>query len=138
VHLPTDCVGTSLAVARALGDRLRGVRLDTSDSMVDKSIVPIMGGFDPRGVNVPLVRNVRAALDAEGFRSVKIYASGGFDPEKIAHFEAEGAPVDGYGVGSALFRGRYDFTADVVLVEGAPIAKVGRRYRPNDRLELVR
>jgi nicotinate phosphoribosyltransferase len=137
VDFDNDCVGTSLAVARALGDRLTGVRLDTSDSMVDKSIVPIMGGFDPRGVNVPLARNVRAALDAEGFHSVKIYVSGGFDPEKIAHFEAEGAPVEGYGVGSSLFRGRYDFTADIVQVDGRPVSKAGRRYRPNDRLELV-
>jgi nicotinate phosphoribosyltransferase len=46
-------------------------------------------------------------------------------------------PVDGYGVGSSLFRGRYDFTADVVLVEGKPCAKAGRVFRPNPRLEPV-
>ena len=34
-------------------------------------------------------------------------------------------------------RGSFDYTADVVLVEGEPMAKVGRWYRPNDRLELV-
>jgi len=46
-------------------------------------------------------------------------------------------PVDAYGVGSSLFQGRYDFTADVVLLEGKPCAKAGREYRPNPRLELV-
>jgi nicotinate phosphoribosyltransferase len=46
-------------------------------------------------------------------------------------------PVDMYGVGSSLFQGRFDFTADVVRVEGKPVAKVGRSYRPNPRLERV-
>ena len=36
----------------------------------------------------------------------------------------EHAPVDGYGVGSALVHGSNDFTADVVMVNGKKIAKV--------------
>src|SRR5687767_15843563 len=39
VDFDNDCVGTSLAVARALGDRLWGVRIDTSENLVDKSII---------------------------------------------------------------------------------------------------
>jgi hypothetical protein len=31
-----------------------------------------------------------------------------------------------------------DFTADIVMVGGAPEAKVGRELRPNPRLERVR
>jgi len=137
VDFDNDCVGTSLAVARALGERLFGVRLDTSETMVDSSVVPAMGDFDPRGVNQQLVWNVRRALDAEGFRHVQITASGGFDPEKIRRFEQAGVPVDSYGVGSSLFGGRFDFTADVVLVDGRPVAKRGRGYRPNPRLERI-
>jgi nicotinate phosphoribosyltransferase len=137
VDFDNDCVATSLAVARALGPRLFGVRLDTSEAMVDRSIVPQMGSFDPRGVNPQLVRNVRGALDAHGFSRVQITVSGGFDPVKIRKFESEAVPVDSYGVGSSLFSGRYDFTADVVLVDDTPAAKRGRTYRPNDRLERV-
>ena len=137
VDFDNDCVGTSLAVARALGPRLSGVRLDTSETMVDRSLTPRMGDFDPRGVNPQLVRLVRAALDADGFQSVRISVSGGFDPDKIRRFEREGVPVDSYGVGSSLFGGAYDFTADIVLVDGKPVAKQGRRYRPNPRLERV-
>jgi nicotinate phosphoribosyltransferase len=137
VDFDNDCVATSLAVARALGSRLRGVRLDTSETMVDRSILPQLGSFDPRGVNPQLVRNVRAALDGEGFEHVKIYVSGGFDPDKIRRFKAADAPVDGYGVGSSLFRGQFDFTADVVMVAGAAVSKAGREYRPNPRLERV-
>jgi len=137
VDFENDCVGTSLAVARALGDRLYGVRLDTSETLVDKSVIPQMGTFKPTGVNPQLVLNVRQALDRDGFKDVKIVVSGGFTVEKIRQFEEQGVPVDAYGVGSSLFQGRFDFTADVVMVEGKPCAKVGRSYRANPRLERV-
>jgi len=137
VDFDNDCVGTSLACARALGPRLYGVRLDTSETIVDKSIIPEMGTFKPTGVNPQLVRNVRGALDREGFTHVRIVVSGGFTVEKIRQFEEQQVPVDAYGVGSSLYQGRFDFTADVVLVDGKPVAKVGRVYRPNPRLERV-
>jgi nicotinate phosphoribosyltransferase len=124
-------------VARALGDRLWGVRLDTSRSLVDKSLWNEMGDFDPRGVNPHLVRKVREALDRDGFERIRIVVSGGMNADRIREFEELGVPVDSYGVGSALIRGENDFTADVVLTDGRPSAKVGRRYRPNPRLERV-
>ncbi|HEU5182960.1 MAG TPA: nicotinate phosphoribosyltransferase [Gemmatimonadaceae bacterium] len=138
VDYDNDCVTTSLDVARALGDRLWGVRIDTSENLVDKSIIPMMGAFRPTGVNPQLVWNVRNALDSEGFGHVKIVVSGGFTVEKIRFFEEQLVPVDAYGVGSSLFGGRFDFTADIVLVEGKPEGKVGRDYRPNKRLEKVK
>jgi nicotinate phosphoribosyltransferase len=113
------------------------VRLDTSETLVDISVIPQMGTFKPTGVNPQLVWNVRRALDRDGFTHVKIVVSGGFTVEKIRQFEEQGVPVDAYGVGSSLFQGRFDFTADVVMVEGKPCAKVGRSYRPNARLERV-
>ncbi|HEU5048995.1 MAG TPA: hypothetical protein VFU00_01660 [Gemmatimonadales bacterium] len=137
VDFENDAVRTSLEVARALDGRLYGVRLDTSEMMVDRSVVPQMGRFRPTGVNPQLVWNVRRALDQAGFPGVRIIASGGFTVEKIEMFEREGVPVDAYGVGSSLFQGRFDFTADVVRLEGRPTAKVGREYRPNPRLERV-
>jgi nicotinate phosphoribosyltransferase len=139
VDFENDSVRTSLEVARALGPKLYGVRLDTAGTLIDESVIPQMGAFDPRGVNPQLVWNVRRALDSEGFQDVRIVVSGGFTVDKIRSFEEAGVPVDAYGVGSSLFRGQgaYDFTADVVMVDGKPRAKVGRQYRPSDRLELV-
>ncbi|NIM49853.1 MAG: quinolinate phosphoribosyl transferase [Gemmatimonadales bacterium] len=139
VDFDNDSVNTSLAVARALGEQLYGVRLDTSGTLVDRSVMDQMGSFDPTGVNPQLVWNVRKALDAEEFRHVRIVVSGGFTVEKIRQFEESGVPVDAYGVGSSLFRdqGKYDFTADVVMLEGKPCGKVGRVYQPNGRLERV-
>jgi nicotinate phosphoribosyltransferase len=138
VDYDNDCVRASLDVARALGDRLWAVRLDTSEHMVDKSVIPQMGSFRPTGVNPQLVWNVRNALDGEGFGDVQIVVSGGFDPERVQDFEDEGAPVDAYGVGSAAYHGTFDFTADVVLVDGKPQSRTGRALRENPRLERVK
>ena len=137
VDFENDSVRTALEVARALGPRLWGVRLDTSGQLVDRSLWDEMGDFEPRGVNERLVRKVREALDRDGFERVKIVASGGFDAERIRAFEQLGVPVDSYGVGSALIRGENDYTADIVMTDGRPSAKAGRRYRPSPRVELV-
>jgi nicotinate phosphoribosyltransferase len=137
VDFENNSVETALEVARALGPRLWGVRLDTPETQVDLSLIEEMGDFKPTGVNERLVWKVREALDRDGFERLKIVASGGFTAEKIRDFEERGVPVDSYGVGSSLIRGANDFTADVVLTDGRPSAKFGRRFRPNERLELV-
>ena len=137
VDFENNSVETALEVARALGPKLWGVRLDTSEMLVDRSLWEEFGDFKPTGVNERLVRKVRDALDDDGFEQVKIVVSGGFTIEKIKEFEEQRVPVDAYGVGSSLIRGSNDFTADLVLTDGRPSAKVGRRYKPNARLELV-
>jgi nicotinate phosphoribosyltransferase len=137
VDFQNDCVTTSIEVARALGARLYAVRLDTSELLVDRSLWGEMGDFKPTGVNPQLVWNVRRGLDQAGYPDVRIVVSGGFTVQKIRAFEEMRVPVDGYGVGSSLFQGSFDFTADIVLLDGKPCAKVGRKYRPNSRLELV-
>jgi nicotinate phosphoribosyltransferase len=137
VDFEDDSVRTALEVADALGERLWGVRLDTSEMLVDRSLLNELGEFRPTGVNERLVRKVRDALDAAGHELVRIVASGGFTVDKIQAFERAGVPVDAYGVGSSLIRGSNDFTADIVLTDGRPSAKFGRQYRPNPRLEPV-
>src|SRR5436309_4477762 len=137
VDYENDSIDTALEVARALGSRLWGVRLDTSESLVDRSLWNEMGDFRPTGVNERLVHKVRDALDRDGFEQVKIVASGGFTIDKISEFEQKNVPVDAYGVGSSLIRGSNDFTADIVLTDGRPSAKVGRTFKPNPRLSLV-
>jgi nicotinate phosphoribosyltransferase len=137
VDFHNDSVNESVKVADALGDRLWGVRLDTSDKLVDRSLWEDMGYFKPTGVNEELVRRVRGALDDAGHPGVRIVCSGGFTAERIREFEEKGVPADSYGVGSSLLRGSNDYTADVVMLEGRPCAKAGREYRPNPRLERV-
>lgn len=137
VDFVNDSVTTALEVAEALQGKLWGVRLDTSELLVDRSLWDEMGGFKPTGVNPRLVEKVRGALDGAGFGEVKIVVSGGFTASRIREFEAAEVAVDAYGVGSSLIRGQNDFTADVVLLDGRPCAKVGRAYAPNPRLERV-
>src|SRR5688572_9646887 len=137
VDFDNHSVATALEAADALGADLWGVRLDTSDKLADRALQERYGDGAPRGVSPELVRLVRAELDAHGRSDVKIVASGGFTADRIRAFEAESVPVDAYGVGSSLIRGANDFTADVVMVDGRPCAKVGREYRPNPRLTPV-
>ena len=81
---------------------------------------------------------LREALDRNGYRHVRIVASGGFDAQKIRRFEDLRVPVDVYGVGSALVHGSgFDHTADIVRVEGRPLAKTGRTYIESERLHQV-
>ena len=155
VDYHNDVVTDSLAVARAMrrefGDgALSGVRVDTSEKLVDRSLEGSeerYPGERLQGVSPPLVRLLRAALDGEGFGDVGIVVSGGFTPRRIERFEADGVPVSAYGVGSSLLGpndgesdgllANFDFTADIVEVEGRPESKVGRGPRPNARLVRV-
>jgi nicotinate phosphoribosyltransferase len=139
VDYENDCVRTSLEVARALEGRLWGVRLDTSENLVDLSVIPQMGTFRPTGVNPQLVWNVRNALDADGFGEVKIVVSGGLNAARVRGFEEEKAPVDVYAVGTSIIHDdKFDFTGDIVMVDGRPQSKVGRTMRPNPKLDRVK
>ena len=121
-----DEVEESVRVAQALGEKLNSVRLDT----------PIERGR----VTADLVKEVRAGLDLAGFKHVGIFASGGIDPERIRYFIENGAPIDGFGIGSYISGAKpIDFTADLHQVEGRPIAKRGRipGITPNPRLKRI-
>ncbi len=116
----------SLRVAEALGKKLQSVRLDTPSEL--------------GGVTVELVKKVRARLDEAGFEHVGIFVSGGITPERIRQFLEQGAPVNGFGVGSYISGAKpIDFTADLHEVDGKPIAKRGRTpgITLNPRLKRV-
>jgi nicotinate phosphoribosyltransferase len=73
--------------AIALGDPLKGVRLDSGDLLA-------------------LSREVRKMLDDAGYRDAKIVASGDLDEHRIADLLANGAPIDVFGVGTSLVTSR--------------------------------
>ncbi len=135
VDFDNDCVQTSLECARKLGRRLGGVRLDTSEMIIDKSVKGKSRAS--HGVCAELVRNVRRALDKEGFKWVQIVVSGGFDDKKVARFVKDKVPFDAVGIGSWFYQDRIDFTADIVRLNGKHCAKVGRKLNPNPKLNKV-
>jgi nicotinate phosphoribosyltransferase len=101
----------SLRLAEALGKRLEAVRLDTPG--------------ERGGVTADLVREVRWRLDMASFRHVKIVATGGLTPPRIAELAAAGADV--FGVGSYIAHAApIDMTMDIKEIEGRPVAKRGR------------
>lgn len=140
VDYNNDVITDALKVAREFGEELKGVRIDTSKTMVDQYFFrnpEVLGTFDPRGANPELIFALRKALDDEGFHHVKIIGSGGFDAKRIEDYEKRGVPVDIYGVGSSLLKIHIGFTGDNVLLNGEHQAKTGRKYRPNPRLEKI-
>ena len=91
------------------GEQLSAVRLDSGDLGM-------------------LSRQTRRMLDAGGFREVRILASGDLDARRIAALEEEGAPIDGYGVGTSLLTASQDPTFGGVYklaeVAGSAVLKV--------------
>jgi len=103
---------TVAAVAPRLaqeGIRIKAVRLDSGDLATH-------------------ARRVRAILDAAGLAAVGIFASGGLDEHDLADLMAQGAPIDGFGVGTRL-----DTSADAPYLDCAykiqEYAGVARRKR---------
>jgi nicotinate phosphoribosyltransferase len=100
----------ALDAAKALGERLFAVRLDTPASR--------------RGDFKKIFQEVRWELDLRGYNHVKLVASGGLDEYSIAELNDI---VDSYGVGTAISNARViDFSMDIIEIEGKPIAKRGK------------
>lgn len=157
VDWDNDCIGTTLELVKAyykeyygeqtedwtqwhkvIGpgkNKLWGVRFDTSGSLRDQSVVP--QDRSSLGVCPELVYRARETFNRYGLEKLQILVSGGFDAERIEMYENLAVPVDSYGVGSSLFKEKIDVTADVVIVEGKPCAKVGRKAGNFDRLSEV-
>jgi nicotinate phosphoribosyltransferase len=113
-----DTYDTEAAVAKVIdlypklaaeGIHLGGVRLDSGDLAAH-------------------AKAVRAMLDAAGLRQLIVFASGNLDEQRIARLLADGAPIDGFGVGTALDTSSDAPTLDAVY-KLQSYAGVARRKR---------
>ncbi|MFC7239472.1 nicotinate phosphoribosyltransferase [Saliphagus sp. GCM10025317] len=100
----------TLLAAETLGDRLDGVRLDTTGSR--------------RGDFRHIAREIRWELDARGREDVDIFCSGGLTPETIRELRDV---ADGFGIGSYVTgTDSVDFALDIVEIEGEMTSKRGK------------
>jgi nicotinate phosphoribosyltransferase len=100
----------AIRAAEALGERLSAVRLDTPGSR--------------RGDMLAIAQEVRWELDLRGYNHVGIFISGGLDEYNIP---ALNPVANGYGVGTAISNAPViNFAADIVEIEGKPVAKRGK------------
>jgi nicotinate phosphoribosyltransferase len=88
--------------------------IDTYDTeAAARSIVPLARKLAADGIHIRAVRldsgdlsvharRVREILDAGGFGSIEIFASGGLDEYSIAELVASAAPINGFGVGTRM------------------------------------
>lgn len=99
-----------IRAVETLGDRLDGVRIDTTGSR--------------RGDFRHIIREVRWELDARGREDVDIFVSGGLGPTQLRELRDV---ADGFGVGGYISNADpVDFALDIVAVDGEPIAKRGK------------
>lgn len=82
------------------------------------------------GVSAAGIFWMREALDAAGYRKVKIIVSSGFGPAKCKVMAVAGAPIDMVGTGSYLPENWVETyaTADIIAYDGVPRIKVGREF----------
>ena len=101
--------GSAAQALREGGGRLGGVRLDSGDLL-------------------ELSRRVRRVLDEAGLPGVTIFASGGLDENEIERLLGDGAPIDGFGVGSRLGVSAdapyLDAAYKLVAFDGRPVLKL--------------
>ncbi|MEX1081539.1 MAG: nicotinate phosphoribosyltransferase [Halofilum sp. (in: g-proteobacteria)] len=99
-----------IRLAQTLGDdfRVRAIRIDSGDLAT-------------------LSREARRMLDEAGLNQVRIMVSGGLSEHRIASLVADGAPIDGFGVGTDLVVSRdsptLDFAYKLVAYEDEPRLK---------------
>lgn len=100
----------------AAGERLVAIRLDSGDLAY-------------------LSKKARAMLDKEGLQQVKIIVSNQLNEHVIKSLEDQGAPIDGFGVGTELVTGKPDASLDGVykLSEsaGKPSMKISENIEKN-------
>jgi nicotinate phosphoribosyltransferase len=99
-----------IRAAETLGDRLDGVRIDTTGSR--------------RGDFRHIIREVRWELDIRGREDVDIFVSGGLGPADLRELRDV---ADGFGVGGYISNADpIDFALDIVAIDGEPISKRGK------------
>jgi nicotinate phosphoribosyltransferase len=101
-------VRRAIEVSQELGRAPRGVRLDSGD----------LG---------QLAVEARRLLDEAGFEAAEVIASGGLDEVEIHRLVSDGAPIDGFGVGTSLTVSQdvpgLDIVYKLVEYDGRPVAK---------------
>jgi nicotinate phosphoribosyltransferase len=81
--------------------------LDTYDTVAAARLI-VDAGLRPAAVRLDsgdlarLARSVRSILDAGALGDTKILVSGDLDEHRVAELVASGAPIDGFGVGTAV------------------------------------
>lgn len=103
------------AALRAFASRFRDAVLlvDTYDTLAGvKNVIDLreeLGpGFRVRGVRIDsgdlgrLARRARSLLDDAGLSELEIFASGGLDEDEVDRLVRSGAPIDAFGVGTAM------------------------------------
>ena len=112
-------VPNAILVAKEMalfGEKLVGIRLDSGDLAY-------------------LSKKARKLLDKEGLNEVRIFVSNQLNEHVIKSLEDQGAPIDGFGIGTELVTGKPDASLDGVYKlcesDGKPSMKISENIEKN-------
>lgn len=106
---------------------LKGVRLDTSSSLVDKSL----GESNNKGVNVELIDLVKKWLINHNLKDKEIVVTSKVNPTFIEKINQQTSAVNYYGIGSYFLTSSVHVSADLVEINYQHQAKYGRKLLKN-------
>ena len=124
-------VDNLLDLSQMESERLHLERQSTDLAQLAEERTPLGKRYELAELAEEFSTSLRAELDSRldqaGYQHVRIVVSGGIDPPRIRLFRERGAPIDAFGIGSAISSAPpIDFTGDIKAIEGKPIAKRGR------------
>lgn len=119
-------------------NKIIAIRIDTANNMLDSSLKKHHANKKYYGASIYLFKLVRKWLDENDGKHIKIICSSGNNLQKIRKFIKADAPVDIYGIGTALIDVNIHFTADLVKLNGKNQAKKGRRFFSIEGMKLYR
>ncbi len=125
VDYDNDVIGTLEKLKPYLND-IWGLRIDTSQKIIDKSIKN--KSKKNYGASALLFKNIKQWLIKNNIKHIKLICSSGNDLDKIKEFTKNNIPVDIYGIGTSLNKLSLHFTADLVKIDNQLEAKFGRSY----------
>lgn len=99
--------------------------IKAAETIPDLRMIRIDTPASRRGKMESIIREIRWELNLRGHGNVKIMVSGGLKLENLAGLVSSGA--DSFGIGTSIASARpYDFSMDIVEVDGNPVTKRGK------------
>ncbi|MDE7221693.1 MAG: nicotinate phosphoribosyltransferase, partial [Ureaplasma sp.] len=108
---------------------IKGVRIDTSNNLIDKSLEK----EKLYGINHKLIDIVRTWLNKNKFFDKKIIVTSNINPNKINEINKQTNAVDFFGVGGYFNYQSIHVSADLVKYNNENYAKFGRHYLKNTK-----
>lgn len=115
--------GRTVLIDTFMDEKFAAIR--AAETVKDLKMIRIDTPASRRGKLESIIREVKWELALRGHSSVRVMVSGGLRLENLSALVKAGA--DAFGIGTSIASARpYDFSMDIVAVDGKPVTKRGK------------